>query len=213
MKHNQFDSLARMIASRKTRRSILIGSALAGAVSALSGGERTKAGPPPHVVICRKTGNRDRPYKIIRVPEQALEGQLRTGAFEAFSCAGEWQCEPCPLCETKPIVNCGPGLECPTGETVFCPGGPHDPTSSDQAKAACEACFGAGMCSLLTIDCSGNGWTESFDPNVEPFGSPVFGYQSSTSCSGPLQPPGRVYFAGASDPVSDFGRWGVEICE
>jgi hypothetical protein len=54
-----------------------------------------------------------------------------------------------PQCHSIHAVNSGGfTVACPTGATQFCAVAPIQPTSSREAHGACDACFGAGACSL-----------------------------------------------------------------
>ena len=207
MDGSRFDSLTQRLATGWTRRSILRG--LIGGAAALAIVPRELIlAAPEKVTICHVTGNQDAPYKIMSLPEPAVAAHYAHGDFEPFDCGGEWNCFGPEL-----LFNCGPGYDCPTGATTFCPGGLLDSTSSDQAKAACEACFGVGACVHNDLDCSGAGWLEDFAPESEPpAGSPVFGYEIGLCNPANPQPAGRVFFGTASDPVSDYGFWGLDVC-
>jgi hypothetical protein len=189
----------------------VLGGVLSGVGAMVAGVRSASAAGPATVTICHRTGNPNVPYKLITVPEPALATHLEHGDFEAFDCDGTWSCEEClPPC--LPLF-CNSAELCPTGATEFCPGGPLDPTSSDQAMAACEACFGVGVCVHNDLDCSGAGWLEDFAPESEPpAGSPVFGYEIGLCDADNPQPPGRVFFGTASDPTYDYGYWGTDNC-
>jgi hypothetical protein len=105
-------------------------------------------------------------------------------------------CAP-PVLTHELFAN-GPGFACPTGATEFSYTPPLDPSSSDQARAACEACYGS--CFLETADCAGPGW----GPN--PAGSYVcgdayFGFEAG--CSGSN---GRAWAICSS--YTTYGFWG-----
>lgn len=105
-----------------------------------------------------------------------------------------------PAGTTHALFAAGPGYACPTGATTFTYTPPLDPGSSVQAKAACEACYGAGRCYLEGADCAGPGW------GPRPAGSYVcgeayFGYQ--TGCSGDN---GRAWYICSS--YTTYGYWG-----
>jgi hypothetical protein len=209
MERSRFDSLAKAFSMGQPRRSVLRG--LFGGVAVVAAGSgKIGAAPPQKVAICHGTGNPANPYKLLSLPEPALASHYAHGDFEPFDCDGELSCEQCtPAC--LPLF-CDSADICPTDATEFCPGGPLDPTSSDQAMAACEACFGAGECVHFDEDCSGAGWLQIFDTNDEPpLLSPMFGYEIS-QCSGSEQPAGRVFAAGNSVPEQDYGYWGTETC-
>jgi hypothetical protein len=54
-----------------------------------------------------------------------------------------------PPCHSINAVNSGGfAVACPTGATRFCAVTPIVATSSREAHGACDACFGAGACSL-----------------------------------------------------------------
>ncbi|CAN5694216.1 hypothetical protein BH23CHL4_BH23CHL4_12650 [soil metagenome] len=206
MTGSTFDEVAKTLAGGRSRRSVVRG--LIGGGAALAAARTTsRAALPAKVSICHVTDDPLEPYILFSLPERALRAHAAHGDFEPFDCDGVPGCFG-----SQPLFNCGPGYSCPTAATTFCPGGSLDPTSSDQARSACEACFGMGACVNDAGDCSGAGWLRAFDPAAEPpLGSPTFGYEPS-DCGANPQPPGRVYFNGASDPVSDYGYWGLEIC-
>ncbi len=214
MDRSKLAVLAPSLSSRKSRRSLVRAFIGGGLSLAFVRREQTLAAPQTKVAICHQTGTKSTSYKLIFVPEKALSAHIAHGDFEPYDCACGPSCEISCSDAGEPhlLFNCGPGYDCPTGATTFCPGGPLDPTSSNQAQAACEACFGAGACVHFTNDCSGDGWLEVFDPVDEPpLGSPLFSYETS-SCSGPIQPAWRVYFSGNSVPEQDYGYWGLGIC-
>lgn len=211
MNRSSFDRWTKDRASRPSRRSFLRGAAGAG-VALIGASTPSAIAKPGKVTLCHHTGNRQHPYRIVTVSSRAAEAHLGHGDFEAIWCDNGWSCEPCPPCVLVPLF-CKSAEVCPTRATEFCPGGPFDPTSSDQAKAACEACFGPGACVHDDLDCSGAGWLLNFSPESEPpIGAPVFGYESGMCDSPNPQPPGRVYFGTASDPTTDYGMWGSATC-
>jgi hypothetical protein len=58
-----------------------------------------------------------------------------------------------------PLFAGGSGFSCPTGSTVWVlASGTLSPTSSAQAKVACEACYGAGQCYNSDEDSGGLAW-------------------------------------------------------
>jgi hypothetical protein len=204
MDDSWFDRWTKARAGGITRRVMLVG--IPSAIAAI-GGRRTTGAVGQKVTICHRTGRQADPYTIISVSSNALRAHLAHGDFEAFDCGGTWSCSG-----SLPLF-CNSAEICPTGAVEFCPGEPLDPSSSDQAKAACEACFGVGSCVHNDLDCSGAGWLEDFSPLSEPLpGAPVFGYEIGLCNPDNPQPPGRVYFGTASDPVSDYGFWGTAVC-
>ena len=104
----------------------------------------------------------------------------------------------CQVCHAI-IGPPGDGWNCPSGATQFCVPPPLDPTSSDQAKAACEACYGA-PCFLEMADCAGPGWGPK-PPGQYQSGDAYFGYTSG--CSGDE---GRVWAISFS--FTTYGYWG-----
>ena len=189
-----------------SRRTFLRAASAVGAAATLTANTQPAgASARNNVTICHATGSGS--YRIINVTSHAVQAHLGHGDFEAIECNGACGCfPPLPLfCDSADV--------CPTGAIEFCPGGTHDPTSSDQAKAACEACFGQGACEHNELDCSGAGWLEDFASQSEPtLGAPVFGYEIGLCNPDNPQPAGRVFFAKASDPTSDYGAWGSETC-
>jgi hypothetical protein len=110
---------------------------------------------------------------------------------------------PCPVgpgVGTRPLFSNGSGYSCPTGATTFSFQGPLDPTSSAQAKAACEACYGVGACYLENADCAGPGWGPN-PPGQYVCGKAYFGYTSG--CSGD---DGRAWSICSSGTT--YGYWG-----
>ncbi len=110
-------------------------------------------------------------------------------------------CDPCPE-DPANMCNCYPmGWDgCPTGNTEWCSGEPMvDPYSSEQAKLACEACFGTD-CTAYTDECGGDAWTVE-DGSLNPR-KLVFGYMDS-SCTG--APRGRIWSMEQSD--LGLGYW------
>jgi hypothetical protein len=83
---------------------------------------------------------------------------------------------------------------CPTGARQFCDASPIKPTRASQALLACEACFGAGACSVDVSDCAGPGY------GAGGAGAPHWGY--AAGCSGAA---GRVWRLGQS--THTYGRW------
>ena len=57
-----------------------------------------------------------------------------------------------------PLFAGGPGFACPGGSTVWVGPTPRDPQSSDDAKRACEACYGVGQCYLSGEELGGWAW-------------------------------------------------------
>lgn len=88
---------------------------------------------------------------------------------------------------------------CPTGATEWCSNTPIDPTNSDQAKAACETCYGT-PCFLESADCAGLGWGPN-PPNEYVCGNAYFGFQNG--CSGD---DGRTW--GICNSFTTYGYWG-----
>jgi hypothetical protein len=99
-----------------------------------------------------------------------------------------------------PLFANGPGYNCPTGQTSFAYVGALDPTSSSQAKSACEACYGAGACFLESADCAGLGWGPHPAGEYQ-CGDAYFGFQSG--CSGD---DGRAWLICSS--YTTYGYWG-----
>lgn len=94
----------------------------------------------------------------------------------------------------------GPGYACPTGATTFTFVPPLDPTSSDQARQACEACYGVGSCFEESADCAGLGWGPR-PAGAYVCGEAYFGYQNG--CSGD---DGRAW--GICNSFTTYGYWG-----
>ncbi len=117
-----------------------------------------------------------------------------TGAAPAAQCSGG--AGGC----THPLFSNGGGFACPTGATSFSFVGNLDPASSDQAKAACEACYGAGKCFLEFADCAGGGWGPA-PPGAYTCGKSYFGYQAG--CSGDN---GRSW--SICNSFTTYGWWG-----
>lgn len=94
------------------------------------------------------------------------------------------------------LFNGGPGFSCPTGNKTFTYQGQLSESSSAQALAACEACYGVGNCEHVTGDCAGHGYGKkgAYSGNV------AFGYQSG--CSGSA---GRAWKYGSS--YDTYGYW------
>jgi len=88
---------------------------------------------------------------------------------------------------------------CPSGATEFCVPPPLDPTSSAQAKIACETCYGV-PCYEENADCAGPGWGPS-PPGQYVCGDAYFGYTSG--CSGDE---GRTWSICGS--FTSYGWWG-----
>lgn len=109
------------------------------------------------------------------------EGTSSVSCFER-ACA-----PPPPPSNTSRI-----GISCPNGASRYFFNGSRNGFSSDQARAACEACFGS--CEHVTGDCAGFGWRRRAG------GNHTFGYQSG--CSGGA---GRIWPFGSS--FTTFGRW------
>lgn len=88
---------------------------------------------------------------------------------------------------------------CPTGATEWCSNTPLDPTSSDQAQAACETCYGT-PCFLENADCAGLGWGPN-PAGAYVCGDAYFGFQNG--CSGD---DGRTWSICSS--FTTYGYWG-----
>ncbi|WP_437532043.1 hypothetical protein WME79_03855 [Sorangium sp. So ce726] len=101
---------------------------------------------------------------------------------------------------THPLFANGPGFSCPTGQTSFAYAGALDPTSSEQARAACEACYGVGACFLESADCAGLGWGPR-PPGEYQCGEAYFGFENG--CSGD---DGRAW--GICNSYDSYGYWG-----
>ena len=110
------------------------------------------------------------------------------------------------------------GFTCPTGATQYCTdNGPIDPFSADQAKEACEQCYGE-PCALNgpndgwyedgPTDCAGFGYGPPDGINV-PCGTAFFGYQDGFAlCTGNGNIAGRIWsYCSSFDPEGTFGRW------
>jgi hypothetical protein len=89
------------------------------------------------------------------------------------------------------------GVSCPTGATRFYFDGWVNGNSSDQARRACETCYGVGNCVHETGDCAGYGWRHR---NNNSWSGTTFGYQSG--CSGGN---GRIWPYGWS--YTTYGYW------
>lgn len=146
--------------------------------------------------------------------ECTADGCLTTCASHDDCSAGGYVCRGGSCVQSTsteyPLFNCGPGYACPTGATTFDPGGPLDPTSSDQARAACEACFGIGNCVFRNYpagDCAGDAWAGGWNAGI-----PSFGFEASYCGAYPQMPAGRVFTYGFSHPENDYGYWGLEVC-
>ena len=88
-----------------------------------------------------------------------------------------------------------------TGATDFCYTPPLDPSSSAQARSACEACYGHA-CYLESADCAGLGWGP--DPAGQYVcGQAYFGFQSG--CSGD---DGRAW--SICNSYTTYGYWGTD---
>jgi hypothetical protein len=204
----RFDRLTRRLATRITRRTALRGALVSSTAVVMTRAGGAIAAPVDKVSIChldKDTGA----YTLISVNGNALNAHLAHGDFSPYACDGGLSCEACPT-TLAPIINCAQrDFTCPTGATSFDPGGPLDPTSSAQALAACEACFGAGNC-IPAADCAGAGWTAG--P-----GNAAFGYEESRcdetgNYPDPVPSVGRVFQDGSSYPWNEFGYWGLEVC-
>lgn len=200
-----FGTFTSALSRSVSRRTLLRGASVAGAATLTASTQPTRAAKREKVTLCHLTGNGS--YRMISVAPNAVSAHLKHGDFEAIACNGSLSCFP-PL----PLF-CDSGSVCPTGATEFCPGGAHEPTSSEQARAACEACFGVGACVHNDLDCSGAGWLEDFTPQSQPPSEvPVFGYENGICNPDNPQPAGRVFSATASDPTTDYGAWGTSVC-
>jgi hypothetical protein len=102
-----------------------------------------------------------------------------------------------------PLFSGGPGFTCTTGSTVWVlSSGTLDPTSSAQAQAACEACYGTGMCYNSAEDSAGLSWgpMSAMPPSC---GQAYFGY--TTGITGDN---GRAFTMCNSSKT--FGYWGKQ---
>jgi hypothetical protein len=102
-----------------------------------------------------------------------------------------------------PLFAGGPGFSCPTGSKVWVlASGMLSPTSSAQAKAACEACYGAGNCYNSDEDSGGLSWgpSSAMPPSCK---QAYFGY--TTGITGDS---GRAWTM-CNSSVS-FGYWGKQ---
>jgi hypothetical protein len=113
---------------------------------------------------------------------------------------GDSKCAPPAAGCTHPLFSNGGGYACPTGATSFSFQGALDPSSSDQAKAACEACYGVGKCYLEFADCAGGGWGPNPAGHYQ-CGKAYFGYQNG--CSGDN---GRSW--AICNSYNTYGWWG-----
>ena len=108
--------------------------------------------------------------------------------------------DACDNCPNDPQNKCfcySLGTQCPSGFDEWCTDAQLDPYSSDQAKAACEACFEAD-CVLTNNSCAGGAWTIE-DTELNPH-SMAFGFEDG--CSGPR---GRIW--STSNTFQGFGYW------
>jgi hypothetical protein len=110
--------------------------------------------------------------------------------------------EDTPDFETHALFADGPGYDCPTGATEFQYLPPLDPSSSTQAKQACEACYGVGACYLEDADCAGLGWGPRPDGEYV-CGEAYFGFENG--CSGS---DGRAWRICTS--FTTYGYWGYD---
>lgn len=102
-----------------------------------------------------------------------------------------------------PLFSGGPGFTCPTGSTVWVlPSGTLSPTSSAQAQAACEACYGAGNCYNSDEDSGGLSWGPK-SATQPACGQSYFGY--TTGITGDN---GRAWAVCNSGKT--FGYWGKQ---
>lgn len=93
----------------------------------------------------------------------------------------------------------GTGYNCPTGASTYVWEGVSDGGSSDQAKRACETCYGVGKCYLESADCAGLGWGPR-PAGQYVCGEAYFGYEDG--CSGGK---GRSWWICYS--YTTFGYW------
>lgn len=128
-------------------------------------------------------------YKVQQAAQNG--GSCQSEQTYAYSC----NTHACPA-PPAPSGSSRIGISCPTGATRFYFNGNINGWSSDQARAACETCYGSGQCQYQTGDCAGHGWQAQ---NRE-YSSPVFGFQSG--CSGNQ---GRIWPYGWS--YTTHGRW------
>jgi hypothetical protein len=204
-----FDWWTRRLSGRLARRDVVLG-LIAGGMASAASISNARAGARNKVSIChldRESGT----HRLITVDGNAYGAHIAHGDFDPYTCFGVLSCDACRA--VYPIFNCGPGYPCPTGATMFDPGGPLDPTSSDQAKAACEACF--GTCELFDaqspdVDCAGSAWTTGYY-------EVAFGFEESYcddwgTYPDPVPSVGRVFMFGNSFPENDLGYWGLETC-
>lgn len=99
-----------------------------------------------------------------------------------------------------PLFAGGPGFACPTGATVWTSAAPRDPTDSNHAQAACEACYGAGNCHVSDEDGGGVAWGPAANPAT--CDQAYFSFTDGTTGNA-----GRAFAMCASSTT--FGTWGL----
>jgi hypothetical protein len=99
-----------------------------------------------------------------------------------------------------PLFAGGPGFACPTGATVWTSSAPRDPTDGSHAKAACEACYGAGNCHVSDEDGGGVAWGPAANPAT--CGEAYFSFTDGATGNA-----GRAFAMCASSTT--FGTWGL----
>jgi hypothetical protein len=249
MDGQRFDSLARKLAGRADRRSVLRSLIGGGAALAAMKTGSVLAAPADKVTICHWSEDLGY-YEQISVSTNAVKahkahqhgldiispdftsdqtcGDCNSVCDDfpnSFCNEGVCDCSPyvcapeecgwvasgcgydvdCGSCVTEyPLFNCGEGFVCPTGNTTFAWDGPLDPTSSAQAKAACESCYGVGACYEEFADCAGPGWGPN-PPGQYVCGNAYFGY--TFGCSGG---DGRSW--GICNSYTTYGYWGLDEC-
>jgi hypothetical protein len=111
-----------------------------------------------------------------------------------------------PLCHSINAVNSGGfAVACPTGATQFCAVTPIVATSSREAHGACDACFGAGACSL-SFAC-GAGDVTSCEGALNDFYRPP-SYTEFQFISSKLVSAGTISSGRLADPACrPRGRW------
>lgn len=175
---------------------VMVGILLAG-----STGAATK------IAVCHRSPKNPTSFQIIQIAAGSAASHLNHGdhVIGPEVCDGiDNDCNAqiddggvCPECH--PFFANGPGFSCPTGATEFCYAPPLDPSSSDQARKACEDCYGQ-PCYLESADCAGFGW----GPNPADSyvcGDAYFGFEAG--CSGSN---GRAWSICSSGTT--YGYWG-----
>jgi hypothetical protein len=195
---HRFDNLVRKLGTGANRRTLLRGLFAGGAAVVASGATLTQAAPKDKVSICHRQGGS---YALKQVNGNAYDAHIAHGDFDPYICVDGPSCEECPIVDVG-IFNCGPGIACPTGATTFFPVTALDPTSSEQARLACEACY--GECFLNQEDCAGPAWGPDRPENFQ-CGPAQFLFQSGCGAVA-----GTAFRACNSSDV--YGYWGDAIC-